>query len=223
MGRTSGLLKAYKEAVHCLYENGKVLDTPRGRYMNKNLDSDTIDVLRELVRLVIDNKMVTLETRLYISDIYITYKGVADKIQSLTGELPNVNTVQSKIWSDKNKLVRYFGENVFLDLIEYNDKEKLPEYREKIMYAYQKYGNDKVLNNLGINIPKCAMVSEVNQDDFNDFISAIGPYTKAHMKFVEDNLDRDVAGYCRYILSSSNLTDKDKENKQIIMDMIGGC
>lgn len=219
----TGYFKQLKELINCYVDkDGRVLTEPTGRIKEKGLDSSILSTLRRFVILLLDNKMVCEETRIYITDLYITYKGVADKMEKLYGTKPNINTIQTKLWNDKGKIVRYFGESMLVDLIEYQDIDKVEMYEDKLNIAYAKFGNDKILKNIALDIPESSgeIVDDIEQERFEQLISVMAPYSKQHMKFISDNLDTEAIKYCRYILTSGGLSSKDKFNREKLMSLL---
>ena len=218
-----GYFKQLKELVYDFTDsNGNVLNTPKGRIAKKELDDSIIKCLRRLVILLLHNDMLREETRIYISDLYITYNGVADKLKEKYGKEVNANTVQTKLWNDKGKITRYLGESMLVDLIEYQDIDKVEEYEERLDKAYEKFGNYKVLDNIALELPEITdkLVDKIEQERFNQFIEIIGPYTKKHMEFISSMLDKDVISYCKYILSTNSLTGEDKDNKEVLKELL---
>lgn len=226
MANSSGnnFFKQLKEVVTCFYRNGELLDKPVGSIANKlDNDKELIDFFKQFVNLLVNTRMLCNETKIYITDMYITYKGVCDKLYEITGKEPNFSTVQTKTYADKVKILRYFGDSFLVDLIYYKDKNSLGYLTEQLEKAYAKYGNSNLLRlGLALKIPDSEeMKDSLPDEQFKEFISIIAPYTKSQMQFIESNLDKDALAYCRYLLNNTSLKSEEEfEKRELLINLL---
>ena len=218
-------LKQLKELVSCYYIDGEVLASPSGILANKIVDSDINDFLIDYVNLLINTNFLTEEGKIYISDRYITYRGVAQKLSNIELRDVNVNTVQSKVFWDKNKILRYFGDSFYADLVDKGDKGNLDYLRASLKKAYKKYGYDNILQTgLTIKLPDTddsTEIGDISEDRFNEFISIILPYTNKQVKEVSKHIDKEMIRYCRDLLNSgSSLGEEELGRRQLLLDML---
>lgn len=215
-------LGALKELVSCYTYNGKVLDEPVGRLGELNLKPEIKEFLYRFVVLIMTSRMLCDETKMYLANKYITYAGVADELKSKRKIEVNPHTVQTKIWYDKGKLIRFFSERMLLDLVEYGDTSKLPKYTASLEDAQRKYANSGLLNSIDLTMPSTEGVNPETCTDelFNDFIRIIAPYSKRHKEFISSNLPVSAVAYCKYLLDSPTLSDEEMEHREMLMELL---
>ena len=191
--------------------NGNIRVTPIGQIGNLKLSNNKIKLLSDIIKLIRDTSIVTKETKHYISNKYISIKGVDDLMNSEEREEKRTikpTTTQSKIQYDKIKLERIFGINMFSDILS-RDCD-ITSYERAVAEQYVKYsGKDSIRKNLILDIPKECMRSEVSEESFDEFIRNISPYIKSQIKYIEENLDKDCVGYFNYILNMPSLNEID--------------
>ena len=75
-----------------------------------------------------------------------------------------------------------------------------------------------------ISLPRCEKVTEINQEDFDDFMDIIRPYSRHVIRKVQDGINDYIncVGYLKYIMSSSDqLSLKDRENREVVLRWLG--
>lgn len=215
-------MQQLKELVDCYYDGSNILKEPVGRIGKKELPEEINSVLRQLVDLLLNTKMLCEESKLYITDVHITYDGIAKKLSEKYDRDCNSNTVQTKVWSDKGKIIRFFGENMLVELIEYRDTKNMDRYNESLKLANKKYSNARILSNIALKLPETEEIeiTEIKSDDFEDFIETVSPYSKRHMEFISSLISKEAVAYCRYILTATDITDTDIENKNRLLNLL---
>lgn len=221
---SQGIMRQIKVLVADVYdERTGFLEAPRSRLVRKELSEEVMKFIYSFVDLLMNTNMLSRETKAYITDEYITYNGVRTKLKEETGKDFNVNTVQTKIWYDRRKIVQYFGEDVLTKLVEMDDTSDLPRYNKILDDVYNKYGQSKLWNNLIIKLPETTEEDEnviVPEEDLMEFLAIAGPYNKKHVKFIEDSIDKDVAGYCKRLLKTNRLTETEKKHKEMLLQLL---
>lgn len=214
MAGVGSYLNQLRELVKCYTKDGKLLDTPTGRIGEKGLSADINEFLRSFTDLLLNSRMLSQVSKDYIKDPYITQRGIGEK------EGLNLSTVQSRIWADKNKIFRYFRDNMLLDLIEYMDTSSLDRYKQGLNDAWSKYSNTRRLKNIALKLPNTDNVSgrAIHQSEFDEFIYLVTPYTTSYMQGLSTYLSADVVAYCNRILATTELDDAELENKSQLID-----
>lgn len=215
-------LGALKELVACYTDNGVILDEPTGRLGSLKLNPDVKSFLKQVVVLLMTSRMLCDESKMYLSNRYITYSGVAKELKETKNIDANPHTVQTKIWYDKGKIIRFFGERMLIDLIDYGNTDKLSEYQKMLEEAQNKYANSGLLSSIDLNMPDTTGAEPNSCDDeqFNDFIRIIAPYSKRHKEFISNNLPVSAVAYCKYLLDSPVLSEKELEHKEMLMELL---
>lgn len=223
MART-GFFKGHKDLMaEFVGNNNKILNKPLGKLIRRDIGSERVDFLRQYIDLLLNSRMLTKETKIYLLDRYITYDGVAEKLGEETGTQINSSTTKAKIWQDKNKIIRAFGERMLVDILEY-DNIDFEDYKERLLDAQHKYGNSKLLRNVCLALPETPyQTTSISEKDFNDFIDIISPYTRRQMDIVVNDLldpNLQALSYIRYILSSGLLKSIDEKRKERIIELL---
>lgn len=204
--------------------NGNMRVTPIGATGKKNLSNNKIKLLSDIISLLRNTSIINKETRMYISNKYITIRGVNETLNediTNTQDRINNNTTLSKIQYDKNRLSKIFGESMFVDIL--SKDMDISIYERIIAEQYVKYaGKSDIKKNLLINIPSDCMSSEIEEDAFEEFIGVISPYIKSQITFIENNLDISSCGYFNYLLSMPSLTGINKERSDRIKTLLQG-
>lgn len=204
-------------------KNGNIRVIPIGLVGKRNLPNENLKLLEQLIRLIMDTNIVTQETKIYISDVYITMAGVNRVINEMRKEkrlkkVKKTNT-SSKIQYDQNKLEKIFGNDFFYNVLSSN--KNIEKYKKIIAHQFMRYSNsDKIRENLLINIPRDYMVTELSEEEFEEFLSIIAPYTKRQVKFIENNLNKNACGYFNYLLNMPSLKGIDKERSAVLKTLL---
>lgn len=218
-------LRQMKELVFSYYRDGEIKDRPTGTLGEKIKDSEINEFLRGYVGLLVSTRFLSDEGRIYIMDPYITYRGVTQKLTNTGVKEANSNTVQSKVFWDKNKMLRYFGDSFYKDLVLYGKKDNLPYLNAQLNKALEVYSYGKVLQKgIAVKLPDTDDIQcspEISDERFDEFIGIILPYTNKQMQAVSSLIDKEVVKYCKDLLGASGeLSDKEIERKQLLMDML---
>ena len=171
-------------------------------------------MLRLLVDLLLNTRFLRKETKLYISDRYITMAGVTD-IMEKEGKETNVNTVQSTIYFDVVRINAKLTKTFLADIVEFN--RNLDDIEQRIINTLIHFSKGHLFNNLAIKLPEHTVKTEASWDEFQDFIMIVGPYSYQQMAIIQENIPPDIMGYCKYIISSSLITDDEKPRRQMIL------
>lgn len=217
-------LKQMKELVYSYYRDGEIRDTPTGMLEGKIEDRDINEFLKRYVSLLVSTRFLSDEGRIYVMDPYITYRGVTQKLTNTGLKEANSNTVQSKVFWDKNKILRYFGDSFYRDLVIYGKKDTLPYLNAQLNKAMEVYSYGRALQKgIAVKLPDTEDIQsvEISDDRFDEFIGMVLPYTNRQMQAVSNMIDVEVVKYCKDLLSASgDLNEKETERRQLLMDML---
>lgn len=221
------ILKGIKRVVPDMIDkNGNFRTIPIGMVQKRNLSEYRLGFLRTFLDLVLHTKWLSNETRIYLSDPYISIKGVNEQLNAASDKHIPYNTTSSKIGYDRYKIESKLGANFLVDLLMYtNNKSIIQNYEARMLSIMESIGmhdSKSIRDKIALNLDKRLFCRELDDDKFYEFIKDIMPYFKSHMDAVANNLDRDSIGYFNYILSSPMLTDIDKKRLDYVSDLILG-
>lgn len=203
------------------YENN-LYERPIGLITKRNLDKKRDSFIRRYILFIMTSKIVSDTTKLYIRS---SSNSVASAIKSYNqtvseDEAINIKTAQSKINYDINKLLKYFPDNMLSQVLAYNSCN-LEEYERNLALAMNVYGKkNKMMDNLMLKIRRVPIQEYLEDEDFDELISIIAPYTKKQINYIEENIPEELVGYLLYLISSSSLNDKDKVRYNFLKELL---
>lgn len=214
---TRGVYHCYMDSESNLYER------PIGSIGKMNIDKRRDDFLKRYITLIINSKIVSDTTKIYIKDFMTS---VASVIKSHNQTLPegeriNIKTAQSKVDYDTRKLLKYFPDNMLTQVMAYG-KCDLEDYEKRLNLAMADYGKkNNMLGNLILRLPDRVEVQDnLEEDEFKRFMDMIAPYFKKNIKYLEDNLPEKAVGYIKFLLSSPLVTQSHKEHYELLKTML---
>lgn len=218
---SAGFTKQLKLLIWDFVVDGEILEKPLGRAVKNDLDSERVEFLRLFIDLLLNSNYMSEETKIYLSDRYITMEGVQLKLEE-RGIDVNINTVKSKVWNDKKKIITDFGEDLFGDIIRYRDVD-MASYMDKLNRLQVKYNNVSILKNIDLNLrlDDTSINKSITEEEFQEFLGIIAPYSKRHRRFISDNIPRSMVGYAMYLLSNNMLFGDDLERKNTLLELLG--
>ena len=206
--RKASILEYLKVTIDDMVDNnGNIKALPSGTTGRLNLSNNRLKFLSDLIRLLNDTDIINEETKIYINNRYISIRGSNMEMNKRIGEGRHKireGTTRSRIYYDKEKLTKIFGESMFPDVL--SRRGSIAIYERILAEQYVKYcGSNNYRDNLIINIPEDCMNSELGDEEFDEFLTIIAPYSKNHIKYIEDNLGERASSYFNYLISMPNL------------------
>lgn len=218
------ILNELKKLIPCVIDNnGNFRTIPIGIVKRQELSEERIRIIQTFVRLLVNTNFLQPETKIYISNEYITIDGVYDKIKNgdyTVDREATFNSVRNRIYRDQMKISNTFGNDIVTDL--YSSSKKIDKYINIMAEQFAKLADSTLKDSLRLDIPKDCINSSITDDEFNNFIEIIKPYTEIKAKEVEDNIDNRVSGYFNYILSCPDecLSEDDLDRKILLVELL---
>lgn len=208
--------------------NGNFRTYPIGVIGKRNVSDYRLGLVKAAIQLILNTNIVTTETKMYISDRYITKRGVNEKLNESREEDNKIpyKTTESKIAYDKAKIDKLLGPRFFTDILMYsNNNSAVTVYETNLLQAMEKYGESSrsgIREAIALDLDKRLFCKKLDDTKFYEFIKDIGPYLKSHMKAVASGLDRESVGYFNYLLLSPVLNEDDERRLKILDQRIKG-
>ncbi|MVX63107.1 hypothetical protein GKZ28_05265 [Clostridium chromiireducens] len=204
------------------YENN-LYERPIGIIAKRNLDKKRDSFIRNYISFIMNSKIISDTTKLYIRSSSSNSVAAAIKNYNQTAsedEAINIKTAQSKINYDINKLLKYFPDNMLSEVLVHSSCN-LDDYIRRLNLAIADYSKkNKLLDNLDLKIARVAAQESLEEDEFNELISIIKPYIKSHMRYIEENLDTKACGYLLYLMSTPQLDGENKERYNLVKQLL---
>lgn len=220
----NGLNKHLKEIIREFVIDEKILSKPKGNIIKHEIGSDRLEFLVKLIDLVLNTKFTCYETKIYLSNYYISISEVCNQLRR-EGYVVNNNTVKAKIFYDKKKIAQEFGNDIIVDIVERTQVD-MKEISDKLNKLRIKYSYPKLLDNilLDIDVEKYLKneYHQVNDEEFKDLLLILAPYTKNHVRFVGDNLPENTVSYMIGLLIDNPefMGDEKKKHKEMIESLL---
>lgn len=207
-----------------------------------------VELLKDIYETVLDKDFMNEFGVEYIRNPHMTISDVVDKYNlSLENDEDkiNENTGRSRIIYCSQKINKVFKEveydRVKYDIITWIFKkktsfneiatmEKINEIDNifldqikvfKCTYDKKKYKVYK--RDLIIDLPKTDEIKEIEDDEFENFIEILRPYSKNQISIVQsviNNMTKEV-GYFNYLINNTDLSERDLERREDILRWLG--
>ena len=99
----------------------------------------------------------------------------------------------------------------------------MASYMDKLNRLQVKYNNVSILKNIDLNLrlDDTSINKSITEEEFQEFLGIIAPYSKRHKRFISDNIPRSMVGYAMYLLSNNMLFGDDLERKNTLLELLG--
>lgn len=241
----STIMGMLKQVIYSMYDsNGNLRVKFVGSLADIELSEGRVDLLKNITDLVLNTNIISEETKIYLKDRNIKVSQVneiinerrKEKKEAIEKKLGNsinydeykevsVNSTQSKITYDRQRLEKMLGSDILTNII-HQRAYNIEEYQIKVGKLLEKYKNITSLREeLVLNLKEDCYNKEYNGDFKQDSIKLLKPYIKSEIKQVEKEINNnlDFVGYFNYLLSGVTCsTEKDKENRAFLRALLKG-
>ena len=198
--------------------NGQYKFNPVSPYGSLNLSNETIDFMREFYEFIINSKILSTETLIYIQSFEDTPKEVVQRHNENADEYNKITVKQltNHIYYDTKRLHEFFDDQIIQNLI--IGKGDLGECKAALQNAKTKKQGKSLLSELSpLKYPTAINTQQPSFDNIKGFIQMLTLYTHTGIEFAEQSFP-DVVGYINYIASKdkSELT----QNEAVILEKV---
>lgn len=203
-------------------ENKQLREQPIMTFIPRKISDDRKALLRLFTKLLVDTDFINdLGAREYLASKGETYKDVANRLNL------NADTVRKRVFyycsvsKLKGKIVEKFGDTFLTEIIQYPNHD-ITSIEQAINKELIKYlGLKDLQKDIQIDIPRMRGCTDLNDEEFEEFIDIIKPYIT---KFKETNQMRLTTRQCSYFWWLVNnqycLKDKDLERFKILSNHV---
>ncbi|AKL96184.1 hypothetical protein CACET_c27390 [Clostridium aceticum] len=221
----ANMIRDLKGLYGCIMDsNGNFLTKMTGVYRNVKLSERRYEFLKGLINLVMTTRITSENTKNYIKS---NGSSVRDFVNSYNltvkeEEQLKASSVSQNVDYDRKKLLNFFPNDTVIKVI-FSYELNITEYEKMLNMAYTKYGgNRKMLNNLALTIPKTAVNDNLTEEEFEELLRVIAPYTKAQRKYISENIPDEQVGYLNYLVSAHKLEGEDLKRYKILKVLLEG-
>ena len=203
-----------------------------------------LKVLESIYKLVLEAKFNNDMSIYYLTHSSKTFDDCVLEHNRLSGEDLNIKTGRSRMIYCSRKINEVFEEvecgtdnMCIIDWLfnktyhmNIDDNEVKSNIRDIFVGQLNRfndmYGEQPTLGkkDILISMPPCKKVEELSDERFDEFMDIIRPYSREYMRHIQEEVNSmlDEVGYIKYLLSpKSELTDIDKERKNIVLRWLG--
>ncbi|HAN10627.1 MAG TPA: hypothetical protein DCP90_08470 [Clostridiales bacterium] len=217
---TNNFMKQLKELIDSFYINGEIVEEIRGKLRNLKLLPRQAYLYRLLVDLLVNTEFIRVEAKYYIQKFYASYAETANHFRKLGKGVCNSDSIQSICYRAKCKILNSLGEDVIVAIGNPHKVNELHIYEKKILECLAIYGGGRILEGIKVKLPSVELSTTMSDEDFEGLMNKVMVYTEQQIKKVTTQLNPRDIGYLTLITSTSLLTDKDKERKDRVLEML---
>lgn len=212
MKTSNNIFKQLKFLIYDVYDNEKeeFRDNPIGRYALLKDDLNRFEIAKLFVKLVKETDYFRKETVVYLMDPFSNNNQALDKIEKIYGIKVSPNTLYQIWYRDREKFIKEFSENFFMDITLYATSD-VDKYREILERHIENIDNVSLLSACRLKLNCDEFRYETTDEEFDNFIQKIRPYIDINIKKVQESLDIELLAYINYITTHKSLTEIDTE------------
>lgn len=198
------------------FETEEISDEPSAKFLPYKYDGQHLDVMRRLVKILMQTDYMNDITKKYLSSTKSTYRSVSEELDI------NFNTAKSSVWYYMKKVGNDISKSNIFELM-YKPKNSVVAIEKQVVQVEMVlYDKEEIWEHLIIKVDKPKINAVISDVDFNTLISTLRPYSK---KAVRDNLSEltdDMKGYFWYLMEYDGMLEgKDAENMEVLKEMLG--
>lgn len=208
------------------YVNGEWVESPKMKFNGREVEEETKEFLSALLHSFLGGalnncSLIWLKSNLSsVNKAIEFYNSQCDEVDQI-----NIKTAQSKIFYDKNRLSKYFSDNLILNVLAYPNKY-LDQAWESLDAFNRAYFNDKEYrDSMVLRLDKKLNNKSLGSGDWESLIEVISRYSKEKIKALESGnepeLSPDMIGYYNYLISSKRLSAEDIKRLDQLRKVLG--
>lgn len=206
----------------CVGPDDSFYDTPMGNIGRRTRDDTRLMFLRKYLEFILHSKVLSSTTKIYIRSACSSMQAAFEKYNATVPEWERVNlkTALSKVNYDKNKLSALFAEDM-LSKVVYTLNPDMASYEKSLDAAIRRYApKAKQVNGLRLKLPSAPPEKLMTDDEFEDMLDLIAPYTAAAIKSAEDTFPPAWAGYLGYLTSGTKLNTAAQRHLRLLQAVL---
>lgn len=223
----NNLIDSGKAWLPYFYTDGVWNSNPDIKFNGRQIDDNTKKFMYNFFRFLIDSSFLNKDTITWLKSnlpsrqkAFEFYNSQCDEIDTV-----NVKTAITNVDYDKNKLLKYFDKDLFVNIMAYPE-ESLPKANETLDILYRKFFNDKEYKtSMVIKIPNDIVVKSLSDEKFEALEKMLNRYSKKTIRKIEsgesEELTPEMMGYYNYIISNKQLNAEDAVRLKRVNSVLG--
>lgn len=198
--------------------NGQYKYNPVSPYGSLNLSNDVLEFMRDFFEFVMNSKILSTETMIYIKSFEDTPKEVVQQHNENADEYNKITVKQltNHIYYDTKRLHEFFDDQIIQNLI--IGKGDLAECKAALQNAKAKKQGKSLLSELSpLKYPTAINTQQPSYENLKGFIQMLRLYTHTGIEFAESSFP-DVVGYINY-LSTKDKTEL-TQTESVILEKV---
>ena len=228
MAKNRSIIEESKKYLNNFYVNGQWLEEPLNIRINgRDVEPRVMDFMYNFFRFLIEGTMSSNCTIIWLTSNLSNVREAIEHYNSQQLEIDqlNMNTAQSKIQYDKNKLMKYFDSDLLFHVMVDPDKYLEPAVLilDKLMRAYM--DDYEYRKALAIKPSKEFIVKEIDEFSWVKLTEMLTRYSKNHIADIESGNDKEfnikMIGYYNYLISAKKLNKEEQARLNLIRGILG--
>ena len=228
MAKNRSIIEESKKYLNNFYVNGQWLEEPLNIRINgRDVEPRVMDFMYNFFRFLIEGTMISNCTIIWLTSNLSNVREAIEHYNSQQLEIDqlNMNTAQSKIQYDKNKLMKHFDSDLLFHVMVDPDKYLEPAVLilDKLMRAYM--DDYEYRKALAIKPSKEFIVKEIDEYSWALLCELLRRYNKSHIEEIEKGTDKEfnsnILGYYNYLISCKKLNKEEKARLNTLRNILG--
>jgi hypothetical protein len=193
-----------------------------GNIGRRSLDDARLAFLRKYLEFILHSKVLSPTTKIYIRSACSSMRAAFEQYNVTVPEWERINlkTALSKVNYDKNKLSALFAEDMLMKVV-FTLKPDMVLYEKSLNAAIRRYApKAKQVNGLRLKLPPSPPEKLMTDDEFEEIIDLIAPYSTAAIKSIEDTFPPHWAGYLGYLTSGTELNTAAQRHLRLLQAIL---
>lgn len=221
------MMRLIRLCYESLYDDeGKERDEPNGFLYKRKLDQERIEFLRCFYRLILNPKVLSENTRIFIRSGEGSIKQVVHQynlsiMNESTKKPIKASTMNSSLVYDVNRKLLVWFDKDMLDNIVLGRQVDINRYYAKLYRVEQLIiCKQSMLDNILLDLSRSEYREELSDQDFDELIMIIAPFIKSHVRFIEQNILNSYVGYLNFLAAGKLTTDLQKEHYRRLSEFL---
>ena len=220
-------MRLIRQCYASLYdEEGSERSEPKGFLYKRKLDQERIEFLRCFYRLILNPKVLSENTRIFIRSGEGSIKQVVHQynmsIMNNTTKKPiKASTMNSSLVYDVSKKLLVWFNKDMLDNIVLGREIDIDQYYLKLHHVERLIlCKQSMLDNILLDLSRSEYREELSDQNFDELIMTIAPYIKSHVQFIEQNILNSYVGYLNFLATGKITTEQQKEHYRRLSEFL---
>lgn len=193
----AALMKALISSIYDI-DKQEIREEPLVGILKYKYSAESISYMQRIAQALMETDFINTETKLYLSDIDITYKDISEALTK------NFNTVKSSVFYHIKKISSELPKTLIFSLLARDDRSKYQ--LEKCISKFEKLArgdiNAQNVMLLDLSLRDGDEDFPIDDSEFDKFLELITPYCKKSIDRCNSKITPSMRRYYQYLLDT---------------------